>query len=832
MEQTLPQFINTLAEKILAQSKSCEHLLTNDSVRLRKLFRDLNDSDRTGFFSNVTGAWTDIDTQQLYSVNITKPMIRTNASAMQTANVKIDIAPRFIKDTRSQMATEVAASIVEQKERLQWTSQLEEYMAMEQQMGAGVFLRTFYDKTQKRTHRLPQWQVEEVEMPGVAVCGECGAETPVEGDVDEMIPCGVCGGVAVVESMPQNQEIDVPTGYQEFTVGDTTTEIYPFFEFRVDDVSTQGGRLDKAKWFEHHYIQSVDELQLAYPESKEEIAGASAEWSYPIKWQKALKENRNSPGMMSSQRVVEEREVRDIYLTPAMYLNHPASENFELKDKDGNVRFSIKKGQTCAEAIYEGKQVETPIVCFKLCGTALLDVYISDFREEWSYATFLANPSAFWGCFAYEIVSLQDMVTHVMSLQFYHIRRNAIVSIIYNKGSFDPESFGKDLIPTKQNLPYDIPINSQFGIVPALPLSGEPMQLFEMIMGVKSDVTLATPAMQGQAQPNEPYAAQALQKQSSLGLLSPSQISKATAKVHWAKQTLRLAQRYLTDEDAEDLLKLNPNWNEDTILAFKECDLDKDLIIDYKQGTEIPQSLIEREVKLQNLLQQIMMVGQIDPSFVQTDALKEIVTELVQSSGLDIDIGNNESNLRLAESRYDHLTSMLKGMPETQDMNIMGQVAMQLVQLPLFQPLPYESYPIITEFYADKARNEAARDTPNYMLLTCLNALIQLEEQGAVMHAQSQGQQQMEAGAPMMEAQMQMEQAAEQAKVEGQLQLKEAEANDPTTQMQLMNDEQQRQADMEMQSRDLADRAEERKNRLTLADKQMAKKAKEAKGGK
>ena len=343
---------------------------------------------------------------------------------------------------------------------------------------------------------------------------------------------------------------------------------------------------------------------------------------------------------------------------------------------------------------------------------------------------------------------------------------------------------------------------------------------------------MTTPAMMGQAQPNEPYAAQALQKQSSLGLLAPAEISKATAKVHWAKQQLRCTQQYLTNEDAEELLKLNPNWNEDTILAFKECDFDKDLIITYKQGTEIPQSLIEREIKLQNLLQQVMMVGQVDPSFVQTDALKEIMRELIQSSGLDIDIGNNESNLRLAESRYDHLVAMLAGVPPTEDMQLMQQIAMQIAQLPLFQPLPYEDYGLILEFFSDKARNEAAREMPNYLLLTCLNMLIQLERQGQVAHAQEEAQMQMEAASPMMQAQQQMEQASEDAKMQGQLQLKEAEANDPTTQMQFENDERQRQHDGMIQERELMDNAEERKSRIEQAKLQNARAAKGAKNGK
>lgn len=828
MPTTVKQFVLQIASDIEKQSQHVERLNTNCSVRLRRLMRSMTDSDRYGWFSPVSGAWQDVDSSQLYTTNIVKPTIRTNASAMMTANVKIDILPRRMKDTRAQMASEVATAVFEQDERLQWDDNLEQYLAMEQQLGAGVFIKTFLDKSKKRTHKIPKWETEEEKFEGTGVCGECGAEFPADGEVDEVVQCAVCGGQAIIAEASEIRELDVETGYSEFSTGEVCTQVIPFFQFRIDDIATQGGNLEAARWFEHHYYEALDDLQLKYPESKDDIAGAKMNASYSLQWERALKRNYSSPTDGQSENVIQEREVRDIFLTPPMYLNHKFDQDLTLKDKEGNVRFKIKKGQTFAEAEYEGKVCDCPpTICLRLVGTALLDVFISDFKKEYQYAVFLMNPDAFWGFFLYEVVALQDIITYLVSLQFYHIKRNAITSIIYNRSSFDPKDLSKDLIPTKQALPFDVPIQSQFGIVPALALSGEPMQLFETIMALKGDVTLTTPAMMGQAQPNEPYAAQALQKQSSMGLLAPAETSKAQAKVKWAKQVLRLRQQYWTEEDTEQYLSMNPEWTEDFIEAFLKSDLDVDFAIDYKQGTEIPQSLIEREIKLQNLLQQIMMVGQIDPSFVQTDALKEIITELIQSTGLTIDVGNNESNLRLAESRFDHLTNLLKGISATDNMQVIQQVAAEITSLPIFQPLPYETFSIIKEFYADKARNEASRVEPNYLLLACLNNLIQIEDAGTVDHAQEQSEMQMQAGAPMIEAQQQMEMAQEQAKVEGQMALQEAQANNPDAQINFDNDERQREADMLMQDKELMNAEAERK--ATLEQARLQNRAKEAK---
>lgn len=800
MDQTVQSFIYSIAERIENQCYWTDRLFVNNSVTLRKRFRNLNDSDRYSRFGSAGNWLTGLNTQNLYSIDITQPTIRTNTSAMISANVKIEIEPRFIKDTTAEMAAQVADAIVTQKQRIQWTTILEEVLSQEQQMSPGVFVRTRHNPYLKKQRQVMEWGTEDVEVPGEAVCGECGATSPVSGEVQEMTACAECGGVAVIEKMPGSQPMDVPGGYSSFSAGDSETRAIPFFEVRVDDQNTQGGNLDLAQWFEHHYLASLDELQLEYPESKDEIAGASQDISYSLKWQQVLKRNRIVPDDLVTNTVVEQREVRDIFLTPAMYLNYPAKDDFELKDRDGKLRFSVKAGDTFDKSQFNGKPVEdAPTLCFRLIGTALVDVYIADFKEEFAFMTFLANSSSFWGSFLFSIVSMQDIINYVITLQFYHIRRNAITSIIYNRSAFNQEDFSQDLIPSRETWPASEPIQNSFGIVPALTMSGEPMQMYELIMGSKSDVTLATPALMGQAQPNEPYHAQLLQKQSSLGLLAPSQISKASAKVKSAKQQLRIAQKNWTDEDTEELLKLNPEWSEDFITAFKKCDFDKDLIIEYVEGSEIPQSLIERQVVLQNLLQQVMALGQISPELIKPEMINEILTELTQSSGIQIDINNAEANQRLANSRFDKLLMMLKGIPDTDNMEVIAQVAQQITSLIIFQPVPNEGYDIITEFYSDKMRAEAGKDDPSYLLMACLNNLINLEDEGQVAVAQKKMRMQMEAQAPLMEAQQQEQMDQQQAEGQGHqsAQDQQMEAAQQDRDHQVMMDDRKMAADRE-----------------------------------
>jgi len=272
-------------------------------------------------------------------------------------------------------------------------------------------------------------------------------------------------------------------------------------------------------------------------------------------------------------------------------------------------------------------------------------------------------------------------------------------------------------------------------------------------MEMKQDVTLATPALMGQSQPNEPYHAQLLQKQSSLGLLAPSQTSKAAAKVKTARQWLKNDQKYWTDEDTEELLKLNSEWNEDNIKAFLDCNIDTDLIMGYAEGSEIPQSLIEREVKLNKLFQDVMALAGVAPQLIKPEMINEVFGEMIQTAGLSIDFNNVENSEKLAEARYDRLAEMIKMSPiNTDNPQINQGLAQQITALPQFQPFPTEQFDILIEFFTDKATSESAKDEPNYLLLTCLNALIELEQNAKVMDAQKMTAMQVAAQQPAINA--------------------------------------------------------------------------------
>lgn len=829
MRQESPkQFVITLAEKIRNSARANTRQLVQGSVVLRKRLRDLNDDDRTGVYSPVTGNWTTIDQSGIYSWNIVKPTVRANTTSLSSAKVKITSTPRFTKDANGQMAADVANALIEQHERDQWNQALEEYIANEQQLGAGVFIRVAHNPNKTRKHSLPKWEDVEVLSGGMAACGQCGNEYSFE---DEAICCGV---PSTVLEEPRSDTVPVPTEYEEFSTGCSETNAYPFWEFRIDPIGTQGANLKAAKWFERHYGVPLDELELEYPESVDAIRGASGVTSYALKWQYALQSGRSIPADDGADMPVEIREVRDIWVTPSMYLNVELTEDLVLKDAEGKVRFKVKQGQTYADGVFEGQKFEEPpVLCFRVIGEALVDIFPSDFREEFFYITFLSNPSTFWGLFATELITLQDIVNYMLTIQMYHIRRNAITSIVYDRGSFDPEAFNEDLIPTKQALMPDADIKQKFGVVPSLGLNGEVMEMLITTMQTKGDITQVQPAMVGETQPGQPYAAQLLQKQQSMGLLASASLSKANAKVGWAKRNLKLDQDYWTDEDTEELLRLNGEWTPDTIDAFLECDIETDLIIDFAQGSETPTTLMEREMKFRQTLMDISQLATIDPTLVKPETVNEILMEILQAGGIDIDINNTESDLRLAESRYDKLLEIVRSSPvQTQEPMANEMFAKRIVSQPIFRAYPFEGHATIIEFYQDRATQEASKDNPDFLLISCIQGLLSNQMQAQIQQGQIMMASQVAIQQPMMQQQMAMqEQAGQQEMQNKQLESgQQAEADQvardgekETRQMDREDAESERNFQREMKLMDMANAEAERE--VKAKEKAKEKKA-------
>lgn len=852
---SVPDWLMAQAKLGEAEARESEEKRIQQWVTLIRRYRGQSLSDKIGVFSpNGSNKWLgdDIDASNLRPLNIVKSAVRANTSSMIQARVSIGIEPAT---SEHKGAAAVAEGIYRFLENRDWTSHLETRIANLAQLSACAFLKSTFDQNQDGcSTNTANFGTIKMPQAGSFACANCGArgaytpdfleqsnqsidgeqralQQPLEaqpGAEDEQPPqqqsaafaCPECDSMAAeIVSEPSEFEIEAITGYTRQNLGDNTTEIVSPFEIRVSAKGTAGGQLEGADYFERHYLMTRAQIKEKYPRVK--IDGAPKAVSFALQWQYALENNLQSiPATLSGQtnsfatadnasngnRDEDLFEVRDIYLGRKRFAHYRSPANFEFENPDGS-RVSMRAGNKFDEAEFSGDKTQKPLKNIKqvVINEQLCELTKADFCREYKPAHFLPDAWSFWSEAFTEILEPQGSINDLNTIIMLHLEKNSIASIVYDEQQFDGEDFDSDLIPTRKGaIDRERPIGDYFKVLEPPQLGGEPVNYMTFLLNIKNDLTGIQPAALGQAQPGTPYAAQLLQKQSSLGLLTPSQQSKAQAKVGWTWDQLFLAQKHWPSTRFEEIkAQYGEEWKQADIESFLECDLSKALQINYVEGSEIPTTLMEREVKLQAFLQTVAALATSAPGVVTPDLLQEVVSKLADYADVDVDFNNMEADERLASSRYQRLKAVLEqanegAMPLPLGINQeSGQIDYsaavgQVIKAAAAMVVPEaENHATHKEFWADHLRALLAEDHPDELAIAVFLGMHEQHSQAEVYLAQKQMQMQLAAQAPAM----QMQQQQQAAQIEQQQQLAAA-----SSEQQSAENEQQQAAAVEQQA--------------------------------
>lgn len=747
--------------------------MTTNSVMLRKRYKDMGPDNWFGVFDSY-GTWSVPNARNLYPLNIIKPMVRANTAALVSANVKVNIEPRVVKDVHAEMVADVARSINDLKTEEQWTHQLIEQTASECQIAPGIFLWVDWDEKEPNhfVSSIDEWETEEWNEGGQAICKSCGYESDVGEFLGEepTMACENCGAEAEIVEMPEKQSVDIIKDTAHFKAGNTTTKVISSAEIVMDDRGTAGGNIAAARWIIHRHLDPSAEIEAKYPDCVGAgLGGASTDWSYPLRWQYAMATGNDQPYYTPANWVDDLREVRDVYLTPEMYQHIKLNKECKVG--------KFKATGSFGAGTYNGKAIKTdkglPTLCFRTVSEQLIDIYPYEVKDKLIYISFLSNPSGFYGLFLTEMLPIQDVVNYMNSIQVFHTRRNARTTKVLDSGMYNPEDLEKDVVLTKEPLSPEQDIRKTFGYIPSATLSQVPQMLLQSHLAVSPAIGGVTPAQTGQPQSGETYSAVRQQKEQSLGQLVPFLKSLSLGKVSWTIKQLKEAQANWTEEDFLFLLKLNSDWTEEYIEAFLSANLDTDIIVEYEPGSDAPRNLLDREMALQQFiatLAQLTELSAIGSPLATPGLCAEILTRIKQFTQVDVDVNDFEAEIRLADSRADKLQFLTEGMKVQPGAptEMLNMLASQLVALPDLKPFPFENHATETEFYVDMIEQELSKQSPNHLLVACWYAMINSHQQAAVEQGQIQTQAQMAVQAPAMEQQSQMAAQQQQGEAEAQ----------------------------------------------------------------
>jgi hypothetical protein len=800
------------ADSIAAQTKDIEEELTRLWTILIKRHRaaPTNIADSVGIFSPTSGKFLSVEASNLHPINITEPTVRANTSTVTQAQVACEIVPATPEYKGAASIAEAIYNFIDSRD---WTESLEVRCAELAQLSSAAFLRSYYDaECEAAKMRVPDVIETSLGDLGEYACESCGQsgqfdakdlvklqdeykDTDYKGDFF----CPNCGGKCEILEMPGESYVQ-SLSFNEIPNGDTKTEVVSPFEIRMDLRGTEGGDFHKGEYFERHRLRSRAWIEEQCPGIK---LGKPQLPSYSLRWQHALQNGlRNVRETWGGKDMSDDDlfEVREIYLKPARYKHFSSKKQWTMQGEDRQVLFTVEIGETFDEAIRRNvgngaqsaddrgarkgsiSEVSDFVsntdygnfsakgICFWVCdGKIIKAPHYADFCENWSIIQFAPDAYSAWARPFSIILQVSDDVTTLNTLSILHLEKHTIANVVVDTEQFDFEDFENDFVPTREGSVRDRPIRDYFAVVEPPRLGGEAVSYMSFLLKIKDDLSGVQPAAIGASQPGQPYAAQLLQVNQSQGLLSPYLKSKAQAKVTWLRQQLKLVQKYWSEEQFRYVeSRYGSEWKGDDLEAFYQADLDKAIIITYKQGTEIPKTLQQRELKLNNFVMQVMQLAQLNPSAIHPQMIQELVSQMAGYADVDFDAGNYEGDKRLAKFRLDLLKEAVSlfhrqgfevGVnPETGESQLPAAALHVITEAGCLPNPRSENHEMHKEFWADQLRANAADSDSDELLTECFNKMWELHDQATVAQAQNVTQNQLDANAPVEAKQEEMQQ--------------------------------------------------------------------------
>lgn len=900
-EKPLDEYLIGIADTIYSTLQYAEEQRVRNWVTLIRRHRGSSLSDAIGLF-NGRGKWVDVNASNIRVLNIVEPAVRANTSTMTQANVALEFTPAT---SAMKGAASVAEAIIQFLEQRDWTESLEYRIADLTQLSSAAFLHSEHAKddcADAQTMRVPDVLDSSIVGQGEYACASCGQsgtfdasdlkhliddapeptspETPTPANMEPTFYCPECGGETEILEMPESTDVQ-SLSFSEMNAGDSKTTVVSPFEIRMAERGTEGGNLAGGNFFEHHFLMNRAELEELAPHLK---LGTPSQPSYSLRWQHALQNGLKTAletwtDVKQGEKPDDLFEVRIIYLKPSRYRQYVAPSEYNLRDSETNETiWNIQPGETIAEAVQrvEGLRVEglggqesqsqqpytedaqtldSPDtrhpkgICFWMVDKQIVKPpHFADFTKEWAIVQFTPDAYSAWARAFTAILSIQSDVNDLNTIMMMHLEKNAISNVVVDTDQFDFEDFEQDFVPTKSGSQRDRPIRDYFAVVEPPSLGAEPINYMTFLLSVKDDLSGVQPASVGASQPGQPYAAQLLQVNQSQGLLAPALKSKAQAKVTWAKQQLTLAKQFWSEERFKHIeSRYGTEWQSDDIQSFLDCDLERDIIVSYISGSEVPKTLQQREIKLNNFISQVAGFAKLAPDVVTPQMLQELVGKLADYSDVEFDAGNYQGDQRLAKSRLEKLQQAValfneKGFqipidpatgeypvnPETGE-SMLAAGAKHIIVQARCQPVPQaENHLAHKEFWADHIRAMSSNpDGGDEIMLAVMLEMWTAHSEAEVKLAQMNAQKQIDANAPVEAKQQQMreQELAQQQQMEAAQQPKQIEAAMQAKEAELAAAQEEESGEDESQSietkhklMDIANHDAQRQHELELAE--------------
>jgi DNA-directed RNA polymerase subunit RPC12/RpoP len=638
------------------------------SALMFKRFR----GDFFGFFLPFNGPlrYTDVPSDGLMKYPLFEPVVRANNRGWLETDIRPEIDPVDPTDPEAEGGAKIARSVVESLHDADggWNDTSEELMAEYAQLAFAYGLYTRHEEeggeyTRKVARMRPASASGETMEYACAACGATGDPAELESAEDPRCPfCAARGqdspvSIEVAEGDPYAGEAH--EGWDEVDAGREVTDVVPSFLFRVDEMHVKGGEIQKGHWVNYHPVTRRYEIEAETPWIAEQMSKVAPgkDWAESTQWWHALQTSCAAPAYGTA---VERRagtpsddlfERNFWWLTPEACSDfvEPDGYDHDAENPGCECGFRIERGQTVEEAHEAWKPGEE----FKGLFLSLVgDVYQTidtcrSHREEWAMGLWLMDASSAWGKGQESLLDFQHAVNEWFTMFFEHGIHNALPHTIVDGMMFDGLPLrnqpGKVSV-TRKGLVREKSIGDYIHQLPPGQMGADQFSIFS---GYMEGMRWTSGIQQATVGAPDPYdrtsSGQMMKRNQSMSLLTPSQKSKGRAKSAWVRQRLRFAQKWPDEAFVRLAGKAGGEWKMADVAAFRALDVDRDLKVSIKDGTDVPMDRAEREYKLIALYQSGLLA---DPNVPV-----EIKQIAINYAGLDLSLNDSDATVRSASSR-------------------------------------------------------------------------------------------------------------------------------------------------------------------------------------
>jgi hypothetical protein len=692
---------------LMAQYDEAERLRIQIIVTMIKRFR----GDSLGFF--YKNRWESVPSQGLKKYNLFWPVVRSNATNWITTSLQPQTKAAR-SDSETEAGAQVCQALADYFRMRVWTESFDEQLAFMAQLERGYHLESCFSKDAGAGEiKVPISKELESDDTvslggGEYTCAHCGSAGPNEVLDRENPACPECGQKVELGEEEPEQALGgpVPAGYESIPEGDNCTYIRSSFEIRLDEVNAKANDPQGAYWLNHHALVYRYELYQKMPWLREKLKDkpAATPWSESLQWKRALEMSAgtlrtNQADTRGDRQAGKDDDLLEYcrwWFLPVAVEDYVAPAYY----KHDSGKFDIYPGENVRDAFTRlGKKYCGLYLAFVNDELALIDT--DDKNKRWTGGGWGIDAEAYWGKGQEDLLDFQEVVNELLTLMVDHAMHNSLPHVILDRKMFDVANFKNragSATYTRAGFNREgRPISDYFAqLLPGGMDAAVPVLFSSLLDGAQNTMGVQ-PSTVGAPDPTDKtYQGQLLKRQASVGLLIPSQKSKKRAMIAWILHQLMLVQKFWTAERIKRVLSnAEHSWDDADITAFKNMDIERDLIADCAEGSDIPVSHQEKKNELYTLIGAQIAGNPAVP--------RELQSRAFHYAGVPFDDDDYESQVRSADSRFRAMREFV-------------QMAMDANQAYVIAP-EFELDPMTGQMVPNEA---AGQIVPNKQLITMI----------------------------------------------------------------------------------------------------------------